>query len=156
MLLLHVHGMQLCGWLCAVHAGNTSHRLLVATPATGSWSQVLVVALLALLLPRHCRVPRGGQCPCHTAVTLLSHCCHTALVITITCPCPAGLAAAGHSAFVLVAGGLGERLGYSGIKLSLPAELATGRCFLQLYIEHILALQVGLGGWCCLVQCACV
>jgi UDP-sugar pyrophosphorylase len=42
---------------------------------------------------------------------------------------------------VLVAGGLGERLGYSGIKLALPAETATGRCFLQLYVECVLALQ---------------
>jgi len=42
-----------------------------------------------------------------------------------------GAAEAGHAAFVLVAGGLGERLGYSGIKLSLPADLARGACFLQ-------------------------
>lgn len=98
-----------------------------------------------------------------------------------------GLAAVGHAAFVLVAGGLGERLGYkgklcagnnrpalycllcccpwrlwrivglradcplyepaapclhAGIKVALPAESASGRCFLQLYIEMILALQV--------------
>lgn len=58
----------------------------------------------------------------------------------------AGVAAAASAAFVLVAGGLGERLGYSGIKVALPAESATGRCFLQVYIEHILALQVGTGG----------
>jgi UDP-sugar pyrophosphorylase len=45
------------------------------------------------------------------------------------------------AAFVLVAGGLGERLGYSGIKLELPAESASGSCFLQLYIEGLLALQ---------------
>ncbi|KAL6777586.1 USP2 [Auxenochlorella protothecoides x Auxenochlorella symbiontica] len=53
----------------------------------------------------------------------------------------AGLAAAGDTAFVLVAGGLGERLGYSGIKLALPVESATGGCYLKLYIESILALQ---------------
>ena len=47
----------------------------------------------------------------------------------------------GATAFVLVAGGLGERLGYKGIKLELPAEITTGKPFLQLYIEHILALQ---------------
>ncbi|KAK9828897.1 hypothetical protein WJX72_002655 [[Myrmecia] bisecta] len=52
-----------------------------------------------------------------------------------------GAEAAGRAAFVLVAGGLGERLGYSGIKLALPAESATGTCFLQLYVESILALQ---------------
>ena len=39
--------------------------------------------------------------------------------------------AAADAAFVLVAGGLGERLGYSGIKLALPSESATGACFLQ-------------------------
>lgn len=52
-----------------------------------------------------------------------------------------GIQAAGQSAFVLVAGGLGERLGYSGIKVALPIELATKKCFLQYYIEYILALQ---------------
>jgi hypothetical protein len=30
----------------------------------------------------------------------------------------------------------------SGIKVALPAESASGRCFLQLYIETILALEV--------------
>jgi UDP-sugar pyrophosphorylase len=53
----------------------------------------------------------------------------------------AGARAAGRAGFVLVAGGLGERLGYSGIKLALPAETARGACFLQLYIESILRLQ---------------
>jgi len=43
--------------------------------------------------------------------------------------------------FVIVAGGLGERLGYSGIKPALPSELVTKTSFLQLYIENILALQ---------------
>lgn len=52
-----------------------------------------------------------------------------------------GLRAAGKAAFVLVAGGLGERLGYSGIKLALPADSARGASFLQLYIENILALE---------------
>ena len=45
-------------------------------------------------------------------------------------------------AFVLVAGGLGERLGYSKIKVSLPTELTTGTCYLESYIKSILALQV--------------
>jgi len=31
-----------------------------------------------------------------------------------------------HCAFVLVAGGLGERLGYSSIKIGIPMELVTG------------------------------
>mmetsp|Transcript_8147 Transcript_8147/g.16045 ORF Transcript_8147/g.16045 Transcript_8147/m.16045 type:complete len:379 (-) Transcript_8147:58-1194(-) len=44
-------------------------------------------------------------------------------------------------AFVLVAGGLGERLGYNGIKVSLPVEVVTHTPYLQLYIEHILAYQ---------------
>ncbi|DBA78953.1 TPA: hypothetical protein ACH3X1_008826 [Trebouxia sp. C0004] len=52
-----------------------------------------------------------------------------------------GVKAAGHAAFVLVAGGLGERLGYSGIKLALPVECASNKSFLQVYIESILALQ---------------
>ncbi|OIW14508.1 hypothetical protein TanjilG_12101 [Lupinus angustifolius] len=52
-----------------------------------------------------------------------------------------GVQEARKAAFVLVAGGLGERLGYSGIKVALPAETTTGTCFLQNYIESILALQ---------------
>ncbi|XP_062111420.1 UDP-sugar pyrophosphorylase isoform X2 [Humulus lupulus] len=46
-----------------------------------------------------------------------------------------------RAAFVLVAGGLGERLGYNGIKVALPRETTTGTCFLQHYIESVLALQ---------------
>lgn len=53
----------------------------------------------------------------------------------------AGIREACDAAFVLVAGGLGERLGYGGIKLALPSETTTGTCFLQLYVEVILALQ---------------
>ncbi|XP_042429039.1 UDP-sugar pyrophosphorylase-like [Zingiber officinale] len=45
------------------------------------------------------------------------------------------------SAFVLVAGGLGECRGYKGIKLAFPMETTTGRCFIQHCIESILALQ---------------
>mmetsp|Transcript_6451 Transcript_6451/g.11349 ORF Transcript_6451/g.11349 Transcript_6451/m.11349 type:complete len:704 (+) Transcript_6451:148-2259(+) len=52
-----------------------------------------------------------------------------------------GLLAACSAAFVLVAGGLGERLGYGGIKLELPVETATGRSYLQVYTDYILALQ---------------
>ncbi|XP_015885782.1 UDP-sugar pyrophosphorylase [Ziziphus jujuba] len=53
----------------------------------------------------------------------------------------AGIREAHKAAFVLVAGGLGERLGYNGIKVALPRETTTGTCFLQHYIESILALQ---------------
>ncbi|KAK9096213.1 hypothetical protein Sjap_021710 [Stephania japonica] len=52
-----------------------------------------------------------------------------------------GIREARNAAFVLVAGGLGERLGYNGIKLALPSETVTGTCFLQHYVESILALQ---------------
>ena len=53
----------------------------------------------------------------------------------------AGLAASRETGFVLVAGGLGERLGYKGIKIALPCEITTGKTFIQLYVEHILAFQ---------------
>ena len=45
------------------------------------------------------------------------------------------------SVFVLVAGGLGERLGYKGIKIGLPTELLTLRTYIELYIEHIKAYE---------------
>eukprot|EP00658_Telonema_sp_P-2_P052152 TRINITY_DN40335_c0_g1_i1.p1 TRINITY_DN40335_c0_g1~~TRINITY_DN40335_c0_g1_i1.p1 ORF type:complete len:271 (-),score=72.85 TRINITY_DN40335_c0_g1_i1:40-852(-) len=47
----------------------------------------------------------------------------------------------GSCAFGIVAGGLGERLGYNGIKLALPTESCTGRSFLEYYIQTILAYQ---------------
>ena len=43
--------------------------------------------------------------------------------------------------FVLVAGGLGERLGYSGIKIGLPVETTTNTTYIELYIKQILAIQ---------------
>jgi UDP-sugar pyrophosphorylase len=43
--------------------------------------------------------------------------------------------------FVLVAGGLGERLGYSGIKLSLETNLCTNECYLEVYVRYIKAMQ---------------
>lgn len=52
-----------------------------------------------------------------------------------------GVAGVGDVGFVLVAGGLGERLGFSGIKVQLPTEISTGRYYLALFCEHILALQ---------------
>nr|XP_027091864.1 UDP-sugar pyrophosphorylase-like [Coffea arabica] len=64
----------------------------------------------------------------------------------------AGVREARKAAFVLVAGGLGERLGYNGIKVALPSESVAGTCFLQHYIESILALQ---DASCRLVQGNC-
>lgn len=52
-----------------------------------------------------------------------------------------GLSVAHQTAFVLVAGGLGERLGYNGIKLALPVEVTTRQCYLSLYVSYILELQ---------------
>ncbi|KAL7550705.1 hypothetical protein ACHAWF_014902 [Thalassiosira exigua] len=52
-----------------------------------------------------------------------------------------GLNEVGKCGFVLVAGGLGERLGYGDIKIGLPTELATGTLYIQFYIETILAFQ---------------
>jgi len=53
----------------------------------------------------------------------------------------AGIEAMKGAAFVLVAGGLGERLGYSGIKLSLETNLCTNKCYLEVYIRYIKAMQ---------------
>ena len=44
--------------------------------------------------------------------------------------------------FVVPAGGLGERLGFSDIKLMMPCEIATGMPVLMFYCHHIVALQV--------------
>ena len=57
-----------------------------------------------------------------------------------------GMQEIGSAAFVLVAGGLGERLGYSGIKVELPCERATDSSYLQLYVHSILALQSRAAG----------
>ncbi|KAG7378626.1 UDP-N-acetylglucosamine pyrophosphorylase [Phytophthora pseudosyringae] len=43
--------------------------------------------------------------------------------------------------FVVVAGGLGERLGYQGIKLRLPVETLTHTSYLEAYVQHLLAMQ---------------
>ena len=53
----------------------------------------------------------------------------------------AGAEAVGGCAFVLVAGGLGERLGYSGAKLCLPTELLTRTTYLGLYAQLLRALH---------------
>lgn len=56
-----------------------------------------------------------------------------------------GLSVAHKCAFVLVAGGLGERLGYSDIKLSLPTQSLTESCYLELYVAQILTMQAKAG-----------
>jgi UDP-sugar pyrophosphorylase len=52
-----------------------------------------------------------------------------------------GIEAMAGTTFVLVAGGLGERLGYSGIKLSLETNLCTSENFLEVYIRYIQAME---------------
>jgi len=52
-----------------------------------------------------------------------------------------GMKQLGSVGFVLVAGGLGERLGYSSIKIGLPTEMATETRYLHYYINYILAVQ---------------
>ncbi len=54
---------------------------------------------------------------------------------------PVGLAQAARTAFVIVAGGLGERLGYKGIKLALPSDISSEVSYIELYARWILALQ---------------
>lgn len=52
-----------------------------------------------------------------------------------------GLEGIADVALVLVAGGLGERLGYSGIKLSLETNLCTTKSYLAFYIHYLQAMQ---------------
>lgn len=53
-----------------------------------------------------------------------------------------GLQEVGSCGFVLVAGGLGERLGYSGIKIELPSETTTNISFMELYCRSIKSLEL--------------
>ncbi|MCQ2821335.1 MAG: UTP--glucose-1-phosphate uridylyltransferase, partial [archaeon] len=46
--------------------------------------------------------------------------------------------------FVLVAGGLGERLGYSDIKIGIETDLVTKRKFFEIYSSYILAYEIRL------------
>lgn len=47
---------------------------------------------------------------------------------------------------MLVAGGLGERLGYSSIKIGLPLSMLEPKyCYLQYYIDYILAFSERVG-----------
>jgi UDP-sugar pyrophosphorylase len=56
-----------------------------------------------------------------------------------------GLPHVGKVGFVLVAGGLGERLGYNGIKVELPVETVTHTTYLGYYCSQILAMQSKYG-----------
>lgn len=53
----------------------------------------------------------------------------------------AGIPQLGFCGFVLVAGGLGERLGYSGVKVALPSQTVTNATYLELYCTQILHIQ---------------
>lgn len=57
----------------------------------------------------------------------------------------AGLRAFAHTAVVLVAGGLGERLGYHGIKLGIPVEVTRETTYLAHYASVLLAAGRRLG-----------
>jgi UDP-sugar pyrophosphorylase len=57
----------------------------------------------------------------------------------------AGLAAFAHTAVVIVAGGLGERLGYNGIKLDIPVEVTQDTTYLAHYAGVIRAASQKLG-----------
>ena len=46
-----------------------------------------------------------------------------------------------NTVFVLVAGGLGERLGYPDIKIGIETDLITKRKFIEIYIEFIKAFE---------------
>jgi UDP-sugar pyrophosphorylase len=57
-----------------------------------------------------------------------------------------GTAELAFTGFVLVAGGLGERLGYNGIKVALPQYIVEREmCFLELYLSHISSMQRARG-----------
>ena len=46
-----------------------------------------------------------------------------------------------NTVFVLVAGGLGERLGYPDIKIGLQSELVTLRPFIEVYVDYLKAFE---------------
>ncbi len=56
-----------------------------------------------------------------------------------------GLNEVGRVGFVLVAGGLGERLGYSGIKIELPVETVHHTSYISTYCHSIAAIQERYG-----------
>ena len=53
----------------------------------------------------------------------------------------AGMAELSKCCFCLVAGGLGERLGFPGIKIGIVTEVITGATFIELFCSYILACQ---------------
>lgn len=54
----------------------------------------------------------------------------------------AGMNELAHLGFVLIAGGLGERLGFSGIKISLPVHtIEDDYSYLRYYAEYALACK---------------
>ncbi|GMI44698.1 hypothetical protein TrCOL_g13895 [Triparma columacea] len=57
-----------------------------------------------------------------------------------------GLNLASSTGFVLVAGGLGERLGYGGIKLQLTPYLVSGKCYLETYTDFLKGIADRSGG----------
>lgn len=52
-----------------------------------------------------------------------------------------GIEELSKACFVLLAGGLGERLGYPGIKIGIPVDLFTEQCYFSYYAQYILAYQ---------------
>ncbi|KAK3273155.1 hypothetical protein CYMTET_18593 [Cymbomonas tetramitiformis] len=52
-----------------------------------------------------------------------------------------GLSQVQHCCFVVPAGGLGERLGFSGVKFALPAEMTSETMIIEVYAQYILAFQ---------------
>eukprot|EP00931_Biecheleriopsis_adriatica_P090263 TRINITY_DN6427_c0_g1_i1.p1 TRINITY_DN6427_c0_g1~~TRINITY_DN6427_c0_g1_i1.p1 ORF type:complete len:580 (-),score=160.43 TRINITY_DN6427_c0_g1_i1:54-1793(-) len=52
-----------------------------------------------------------------------------------------GMEQLSKTCFCLVAGGLGERLGYPGIKIGITAEVTSGVTFIETYARYILAFQ---------------
>ena len=53
-----------------------------------------------------------------------------------------GLKELHRTGFVLIAGGLGERLGYGGIKIDLPVStLEQDYCYLKYYAQYALACK---------------
>ena len=53
-----------------------------------------------------------------------------------------GVLAKNKVGFILVAGGLGERLGATQIKISLPTESLSGTSFLDLFLKHLQSFAV--------------
>lgn len=52
-----------------------------------------------------------------------------------------GLEQLEYTGFTLVAGGLGERLGYDDIKIGIPVSLITRESFIDIYCQYLLAYE---------------